>query len=67
MLVVCQVMSKWTEKQRGAFWKKENKNGKYLAGYVTINGAKYPITVFPNKYKEKDNQPEFIIYETFNQ
>ena len=27
---------------------KENKNGKYLAGYVTINGAKYPITVFPN-------------------
>ena len=66
-LVVCQVMSKWTEKQRGAFWKKENKNGKYLAGYVTINGSKYPITVFPNKYKEKDNQLEFIIYETFNQ
>jgi len=26
-----------------------------------------PVTVFPNKYKSKDNQPEFIIYETFGQ
>jgi len=65
LLVVCQVMSKWTEQQRGAFWKKEGKNGKYLAGYVVINGKKHPVTVFPNQYKEKQNQPEFIIYETF--
>lgn len=57
-------MSKWTERQRGAFWKKESKNGKYLSGYVTIEGKQYPVTVFPNKYKSKNNQPEFIIYET---
>jgi hypothetical protein len=54
------------EQQRGAFWKKEGKNGKYLAGYVVIDGKKYPVTVFPNKYKEKEAQPEFIIYETFS-
>ena len=59
-------MSKWAEKQRGAFWKRDGKNCKYLAGYVVINGEKMPVTVFPNQYKEKDNQPEFIIYETFN-
>lgn len=59
-------MSKWTEQQRGAFWKKEGKNGKYLAGYVVIQGNRYPVTVFPNKYKQKTNQPEFIIYETFD-
>ena len=59
-------MSKWTEQQRGAFWKRECKNGKYLAGYVIINGNRHPVTVFPNKYKQKTNQPEFIIYETFD-
>lgn len=59
-------MSKWTNQQRGAFWKKEGKNGKYLTGYVVIKGNKHPITVFPNQYKEKSNQPEFIIYETFD-
>ena len=31
-----------------------------------INGKKTPVTVFPNKYKDKTNQPEFIIYETFD-
>ncbi len=60
------VMRKWSDQQRGAFWKKNGKNGKYLAGYVVIDGKKIPITVFPNKYKEKDNQPEFVIYETFS-
>jgi len=63
--VTFQIMSKWTEQQRGAFWKKEGKNGKYLAGYVVIDGKKHPVTVFPNQYKQKQNQPEFIIYETF--
>lgn len=62
--IICK-MSKWTEQQRGAFWKKEGKNGKYLAGYVVIDGKKHPVTVFPNKFKEKEAQPEFIIYETF--
>tara|TARA_R110000868_G_scaffold24265_1_gene96142 strand:- start:1046 stop:1249 length:204 start_codon:yes stop_codon:yes gene_type:complete len=57
----------WTDQQRGAFWKKDGKNGKYLAGYIIVNGKKMPVTVFPNKYKSKDNQPEFIIYETFGQ
>ena len=59
-------MGNWTNQQRGAFWKRESKNGKYLVGYVVINGKKTPVTVFPNKYKEKTNQPEFIIYETFS-
>ena len=59
-------MAKWTDQQRGAFWKRKGKNGNYLAGYVVINGKKTPVTVFPNKYKDKTNQPEFIIYETLD-
>ena len=55
-------MSKWTEQQRGAFWKKEGKNGKYLAGYVVIEGKKHPVTVFPNQYKEKQNLFELIFH-----
>ena len=57
-------MSNWNERKRGAFWKKESKNGKYLSGYVTIDGKQHAVTVFPNQYKEKSNQPEFIIYAT---
>lgn len=60
-------MSKWTQKQKGALWKKQNKNGKYLTGYVVINGKKQQITIFANKYKEgQKNRPDFIVYETFS-
>ena len=65
--IIAHMNTTWTDQQRGAFWKKDGKNGKYLAGYVVIDGKKMPVTVYPNKYKSKDNQPEFIIYETVGQ
>ena len=45
----------WTDQQRGAFWKKSGKNGKYLAGYVVIDGKKTPVTVFPNNKGSPDD------------
>tara|TARA_E500000318_G_scaffold85894_1_gene82227 strand:- start:8918 stop:9103 length:186 start_codon:yes stop_codon:yes gene_type:complete len=58
-------MSKWTEKQQGALWKKDSQNGKYLSGYVKINGEDHKIVIFPNKYKKEAKHPEFIIYSPF--
>ena len=46
----------------GALWKKTGSKGEYFSGKVNINGTDYPITVFANGFKEKDNQPDFKIY-----
>ena len=59
-------MSKWQDRQRGAFWKKKGKNGNYLSGYVVVDGKRHAVTVFPNQYKEEDAQPEFLIYAPTN-
>lgn len=40
-------------------WQNENKNGKYLAGNLS-NGIR--ILVFSNDYKEKDNQPDYLMF-----
>tara|TARA_R100001163_G_C5041434_1_gene179490 strand:+ start:1165 stop:1350 length:186 start_codon:yes stop_codon:yes gene_type:complete len=57
--------SKWTENQKGAVWKKESSKGKYLSGYITIDGKQHQIVIFPNKYKKNKEHPEFIVYEPF--
>ena len=42
----------------GGLWKNESKDGKgYLAG--TFGGAR--VMVFPNGYKEKENDPDYVI------
>jgi len=58
-------MSKWTQKQKGALWKKDSSKTKYLSGYVEIDGIQHRIVIFPNKYKEEKKHPEFIIYQPF--
>jgi hypothetical protein len=57
-------MSEWSKNVLGVFWKKGDKS-KYLSGYIDIDGKKFPIVVYPNKFKEKENQPDFIIYKMF--
>ncbi len=52
-------------KKVGAGWKKETqKSGKpYLS--IVINGGLGPdihLTIWPNGYKEKDEQPDYIVY-----
>ncbi len=57
--------SLWTEKQRGALWKKNAKNGNYLSGYVEIDGVEHRIVIFPNKFKTEDRHPHYIMYSPF--
>jgi len=47
----------------GALWLKQDKNGNgYLSGYVEIEGTKYHITAFQNKYYEAGgNRPQYNI------
>lgn len=47
----------------GAMWKKDGKNGPFLTGSLEIDGKKISFIAFKNSYKEKDNHPDFKIYE----
>ncbi len=57
----------WKEREMGALWKREGKNQRYLSGKLTVGefGVEKTINivVFVNRFKEKDNQPDFRVYE----
>ena len=57
----------WKEREIGALWKREGKNQRYLSGKLTIGefGVEKTINVviFSNRFKEKENQPDFRVYE----
>jgi len=59
--------NEWQEREIGALWKREGKNQRYLSGKLKIGefGVEKTVNVvvFINKYKEKDNQPDFRVYE----
>lgn len=59
--------NEWQERELGALWKREGKNQRYLSGKLKIGefGVEKTINVvvFINKFKEKDNQPDFRVYE----
>lgn len=58
----------WKKREIGALWRREGKNQKYLSGKVTLGefGEEQTIQVviYSNKFKEKDNQPDFRIYKS---
>jgi uncharacterized protein (DUF736 family) len=60
--------SDWKKREIGALWRREGKNQKYLSGKVTLGefGEEQTIQVviYSNKFKEKDNQPDFRIYKS---
>tara|TARA_R110000824_G_scaffold265390_1_gene454280 strand:- start:16596 stop:16907 length:312 start_codon:yes stop_codon:yes gene_type:complete len=60
--------SEWKKREIGALWRREGKNQKYLSGKVTLGefGEEQTIQVviYSNKFKEKDNQPDFRIYKS---
>jgi uncharacterized protein (DUF736 family) len=59
--------SDWKKREIGALWRRDGKNQKFLSGKITIGefgeDKTYSIVVFANKFKEKENQPDFRIYE----
>lgn len=45
----------------GGLWVNKSKNGEfYFSGYM--NGAK--LLIFKNQFKEKDSQPDYVMYVT---
>jgi hypothetical protein len=48
----------------GALWVGSGKNGKFMSGRIELGeDNEMRILVFKNGYKEKDNQPDYVIYE----
>jgi uncharacterized protein (DUF736 family) len=47
----------------GALWKNKSKTtGKnYLNGNIDLNGKRYPILIFANNNKTKENSPDYSI------
>ncbi len=60
--------SDWKKREIGALWRREGKTQKFLSGKVTLGDEfgeekQVQIFMFSNRFKEKDNQPDFRIYE----
>lgn len=57
----------WKKRDIGALWKREGKNQKFLSGKIVVGEfgeeQEIQIVVFKNRYKDKDNQPDFRIYQ----
>lgn len=45
----------------GALWFKEGKQGKFMAGKITIDDQDIKIMVFKNEYKNADNHPDYKV------
>ena len=56
----------WQKREVGALWLKESSTQKYYSGHVKVddNGEEklLKVVVFKNKFKDKDNHPDFRIY-----
>lgn len=57
-------MDNHRETELGALWRKEGPSGPFMTGSVQVEGVKVDIVVFPNGFKEKDNQPDFRILKS---
>ena len=53
------VNEKKSKVQLTGLWKKEGKNGSFLAGNLNVRSS---LLIFPNGYKQKDSDPDYIAY-----
>ena len=58
----------WKQRELGAFWTKDGPKGKYLSGTLEIDELghkkKVAVVMFPNRYKESDRQPDYVLYSS---
>lgn len=52
----------WKDREIGAFWKRQSSSQSFLSGKIEIEGKKLEVVLFSNRYKEKDNQPDYRLY-----
>jgi hypothetical protein len=62
--------NQWQKHNIGSLWLKEGSKGKYLSGKITFedsNGVKITqsVILFKNKFKEKNNQPDYVVFKPF--
>jgi hypothetical protein len=61
--------NKWSQNNIGSLWLKENPKGKFLSGKITVevNGVKVTqnVILFKNKFKEKPNHPDYVVFKPF--
>jgi uncharacterized protein (DUF736 family) len=62
--------SNWKDREMGALWKKKGNSQTYLSGTIEIPSDEYGgkekvnVVIYSNKYKEKDNHPDFRVYRS---
>ena len=54
--------SDWSKREIGAFWTRESSKGKYLSGSIELEGKKVKVVMFPNRYKDNDKKPDYVLY-----
>ena len=57
--------NKWTEREIGALWTKQSRNGsqKYMTGHFkNSQGEKTDVVIFSNKDKKNEKAPDFRVY-----
>ena len=66
MLEEQKTKSDWQQREIGAFWTKDSSKGKYLSGSLEIDELgvkkKMRVVMFPNRYKDSDNKPDYVLY-----
>jgi uncharacterized protein (DUF736 family) len=57
--------NEWAERELGALWKRQSGDKKYLTGKIKNNdGSTQSVVIFKNKFKDKENQPDFRVYKS---
>lgn len=58
--------NEWKKRELGAFWTRESAKGKYLSGSIEIDELgvkkKVKVVMFPNRYKDNDKKPDYVLY-----
>ena len=66
MLEEQKVKSDWQQRESGAFWTRDSAKGKYLSGSIEVDELgvkkKMKVVMFPNRYKDNDKKPDYVIY-----
>jgi hypothetical protein len=61
-----QKKSDWADREMGAFWTQDGKNGKFLTGYVELDELgikrKTRVVMFPNRHKINEKAPDYKLY-----
>lgn len=47
----------------GAAWKKQTSKGEVINLSIKINGVDVRFNMWPNKFKDADNKPDYRIFE----